>query len=232
MPLSTFLTIFGIFSVIFGHFRPICRTTLAHFRPLSVIFCTFSAHFRAIFSHFGHLPSTYDPFRPVSAISVIVWSLSAIIGNFWPYVAHFAAHLCQFSTIFDHFRPIWLIFCTIAVKNATSFGHFKPIFGTFSGIFGPFSTNFGPFSVQLRSQCDQIRAFEDHFHFRHISVIFWLWSAISGHFRPIYANFRLFSTIFGIFSAHLRGHVVPFSVHLWPIFGHFGHLLVIVSHFP
>ena len=116
MPLSAFSTIFGHFRSfldIVGHFRPIFGTTLAHFRPVSVIFCTFSAHFRAIFSHLGHFLSIYDPF---STISVIVWSLSAIIiiGNFWPCVAHFAAHLCQFSTSLfyvqlrpkcDQFRP-------------------------------------------------------------------------------------------------------------------------------
>ena len=133
---------------------------VSHFRPFSAHLCQFPAifdHFRHIF---GHL---WAQFQPVSASSVIVWSLSAIICNFWPCVAHFAADLCQSSTIFDNFRPICLIFCTITAKMRPVLAILRP----FSAHFRPFSAHFRPILAHFRYNCGH-----NDTKFEHLRTIF------------------------------------------------------------
>ena len=174
---------------------------MAHFRPLSVIFCTFVAHFRAIFTHFGHFPSIYDPF---SAISVIVWSLSAIVGNFWPcvahFAAHFAAHLCQCSTIFDQFGSFYVQLRPKCDQFRPFEAHFRHIFRPFSGIFGPFSTNLVHFRYNCGHSATRFGHLRTIFIFGTFLSSFGCGQPFSAYFRPIYgATLAHISTFFGPF---------------------------------
>ena len=140
----------------------------------------------------------------------------------------FSAYFRSFRAIFGHFGHFGHLLPPFRPVSA-SFGRCQPlsvIFGHVSPPLRPIFDQFGLFSVQLRSQCDQIRALRTIFIFDTILSSFGYgrpFSAIFGHLFQFPAIFDHFSVYFRPIYGATLAIFGPFMAHLRPFRSSFGH---------